>query len=243
MENYQAGQYEKSLEHLDKIIRSGDPIVAKAAPLRLLTLSGLARGYQDLAAQFQLGAESIKTGSSADHRRRSEQYRAQAANFALQLAEAFTAFENSHASGPVAVDFPYPARGTMTLPPVFSRVGQGQLIPDMEIERMQNAVLQRAVLREISSAVGAAGDVAQAQARMKTLPLETPRDAFLAAVGESLYENSVIFGPRGRGETPRQEHLLDLATRALGPSAGDRAKELKAKIAKDRKDIEARKKR
>ncbi|MEZ5399063.1 MAG: hypothetical protein R2729_05290 [Bryobacteraceae bacterium] len=242
METWQAGQYEKCLEHLEKILRGGDPIVAKAAPLRLLILAGLARGYEDMSDQFQLGAESIKSGSTASHRRRADQYRAQAANFALQLGDAYAQFEQASPSGPVTFDFPFPTRGVLVPPAVFTRVGQGQLIPDMEIDRLLAAMLQRGVLREVTAAVGAAGDTAKAQAAMAKLPLEAGRGPFLAALGESLYEVSKIFGPRGRGETPRQEHLLNLASKALAGASGDSLKELKAKVEKDLKSAAARKK-
>ncbi|MEZ5351827.1 MAG: hypothetical protein R2762_04270 [Bryobacteraceae bacterium] len=243
METYGAGAYEKSLEHLDKIMRTTDPETQKAGPLRILILAGLARGYQDLAEQFQFGAESIKTGSTAAHRRRSDQYRAQAANFALQLSQAYEKFEESSPSGNITIDFPFPTRGALTPPPVFTRVGQGQLIPDMEIDRMQAAILQRGVLREVAAAVGSPGDAAQAQARMTKLPLEAERGPFLATIGEALYETSAIFGPRGRGETPRQIHQLELAAKALSGAAGPSVKAILAKVEKDRKEAVARMKK
>src|SRR3954470_21132346 len=55
-QTYTAGDYAKTVDHLDRLLRDDNPYTARAIAWRLVLTSGLARGYAELADRYTAGA-------------------------------------------------------------------------------------------------------------------------------------------------------------------------------------------
>jgi hypothetical protein len=240
LETYNAGDYRKAVEHLGKILRSDNEFAARARPLHLVLLSGQLRGYAELADRFEDGARATK-GPQGPLRKHTYDLRGLAHSLAIELSDSYAAFQKASPSGDVSVEFPYPARGGIGSPPQLLRIAEGQTLPVHDIDTLQTTMVQRGVVQEVASAVGAPGDIAKAQEILKTIPAAVPRATFQLAMAKGLYEAARLYGPLKRSETPRQEFLCNQALKALEGTDKDKAKELRGKIEKDLKEIKARK--
>lgn len=241
-ESYQAGDYLRTAEHLDRVLRTDNDLVPQARVWRLVLGAGLADAYRELTEQFEQGGRTNKANPTP-FRRKAVDYRTLAERTAVLLGEFYSNFEKAQATGDVELHFPYPARGSLSLPPAIIKIAQGQVPTEGDIVTAQSAMLQRAVLANICAAVGASNDAARAQQLLKEIPAKVPRGAFEYAMAEALYEASTVFGPLKGSQPVRQLRLLELAGQALAKATGDekKIKELKAKIERDTK--EANKKR
>lgn len=242
VENYEGADMTKTLEQVEKIFRSENEFTPRARTLRLVTLAGLIDGYRELGDLWEHGARVAKASSPMPFRKRAGEYRALATTFGIQLGEAYQEFQKAHPQGPVSFQFKAPTRGTTAIPPQAARIGEGQLIPDADADTLFRGYLQRSALIELAHATGVGEDGAAARKALENPPVEVPREKFEGAMAHSLYEASVIFGPKGRGETPRQQFLLELAGKALAAAGKEAPKDLRGKIDKDLKDIKARQK-
>jgi len=242
VENYESADLTKTLEQVEKVFRSENEFVGRARVLRLVTLAGLVDGYRELANTWEYGARAVKSGSPMPFRRRTGEYRALATSLALQLGEAYKEFAKAQPDGPVVFHFRAPKRGTTAMPQGAAQIGEGRLIPDADSETLFTAMLQRSALLKLAHATGAGEDGPAARKALEKPPVEVPRKKFEAAMAQALYDASTIFGPKGRGETPRQQFLLEQVSLALSAAGGDAPKDLKTKLEKDLKDIKARSK-
>jgi hypothetical protein len=163
-------------------------------------------------------------------RRQVSVYRSSAAASAMQFGEAFHRYLQADKDAKVALTFPYPL-GSPNAPAEVRKAAGGILLPAAEVENMQRAMLQRGVVLAACQAVGATEDVAKAQEVFKSA--QTPRETFLLAMADLLYEQSLLFGPTRLDQPNRLKMLCTEANQALAavpPSKN--TKELGTKIEK-----------
>ena len=240
-ENFPKGDYLKTSDQLERLMRTDNEFKAKARPWRIALLAGLMNGYRELADQCELGGRANKANPGT-FRKLTANYRGMASRAAISLADSYGDLIKDQPKGDIEISFPYPGRGAMGLPPAVLKIAQGNVPTDDEIASVENAMLQRGVLRAVCDVVGAPGDAAKAQELMKTLPLTVPRASFELGMAKAFYDASVLYNPYKAYEPVRQRTMLDTAGRALknGPDAksGD-VKELGKKIENDTKSLEA----
>src|SRR5206468_12504255 len=90
-QTFAVGDYQKTLDHLDKVVSSENEFTPKARPMLLVLTSGMARGYGELADRFETGARANKADPGG-FRKNMNTYRGQASRLALRFAEVFGDF-------------------------------------------------------------------------------------------------------------------------------------------------------
>jgi hypothetical protein len=133
-ETYKAGDYRKTLEHLDKVLADDNEYTARALPWALVLTSGMASGYMDLADHYEIGGRVNKSDPSA-FRRRVSNFRGLANRLSLQFAENAAKMDRVKGDS-VPLAFGYP-NGTATPVASLSKVVNGIVLPDAEAEAAQ----------------------------------------------------------------------------------------------------------
>ncbi|MBN8731860.1 MAG: hypothetical protein J0L64_15055 [Acidobacteria bacterium] len=240
-ENFPKGDYLKTSDQLERVMRTDNEFKPKAQPWRLALLAGMMNGYRELANQYELGGRTNKANPGT-FRKLASNYRGMASRSAMALADAYKDFSKDKPQGDVELVFPYPGRGTTGMPPSVLKIAAGNVPTDNDIATVEAAMLQRGVLRAVCDAVGAPGDAAKAQEMMKTTPVTVPRAKFEMGLARAFYDASEIFNPYKGSEPVRQRIMLETAAKALknGPDAKDKdVVELSKKIDGDTKALEA----
>jgi hypothetical protein len=242
LERFRSGDYVKASEHLERLTRAGGEFVDRGYPMRLVLMAGLMHGYKDLAEHYEYGSRANKTNPTPFRKRLSDNL-SMASRLALQLSQAVAEFDKVQPSSEVVLAFPFP-RGSLSLAPQMPKVAAGQLLPDADLASAQTTMLQRGVLQAVCRAVGAEGDSPKTMEILKSPPVKAPRTTFVAGLAESLYDGSTLFSDRKANQPERQEHLLN-QTEAILKTAGDTKtdKELRSKVANDRKALAKNKRR
>jgi hypothetical protein len=189
-ETFAAGDYQKTLDHLENLINTQNDYTARALPWYLVMTSGMARAYNDLADSFEAGGRANKTDPSA-FRRHLNQTRTMAGRSAVHFAEAFAQFQKDK-TDPVPLAFRYPTGGAAPVPALL-KVANGMLPPASEIEIAQKRALERGVLFQTCYAVGAPDDLAKTQELFKAADVQTSRAVFVTAMASALYDGSQLF--------------------------------------------------
>lgn len=243
LDSYSKGDYLKANDWMTKLSKSEGEVSGKARAWRMVVLGGLMQGYRELADQYEFGSRANKDKPGPFFKKTSD-YRTLAATMAIELTENYDAFLKAVPTGDVQLPFPYPPQGSLAKPTTMDRVGTGQMPSDSEVATLVSRMLERGVLSMAASAVGASGDAAKAQTAYKATPVTAPRATFQLAMAKLLYDASNIFSAKKRNEAGRQEFVLNRVKQALADADKDSkdAKELKARIEADVKDIAARKK-
>ena len=233
-ENFASGDYLKTVDHLDRVLRSDNEFAPQARVWRLVMGAGLAGAYRELTEQYELGGRANKA-NPAPFRRKAADFRTLAERSATMLGELYGNYEKVQPAGDVTIPFGYPPRGTLSNPPVIAKIAMGQVPSEDDALTAQSGMLQKNVLATVCDVMGATNDTAKAQQLMKETPAKAPRGAFELALADALYQSSVLFNPLKGSQPVRQKLLLDQAAAALAKanSADKRAKELKQKIERD----------
>lgn len=242
-ENFEQGDYLKTVEHLDRVLRTDNEFAPKARVWRLVMAAGLADAYRELIEQYEQGGRTNK-GNPTPFRRKAVDYRTLAERSAMNLSELYAAFEKAQPEGDVSIPFGYPSRGMLSNPAAITKIGQGQIPGETDILSAQSGMIQKNVLANVCDSMGGYNDSAKTQQLMKEVPSKAPRAAFELAMAESLYQSSVLFNPQKGSQPIRQKQLLDHASDALAKAKGSdekRIKELKERIERDRKAMAAKK--
>jgi hypothetical protein len=237
-ETYAAGDYLKTVEHLEAISKSQNEYTARAQPWYLVMTSGLAKGYMDLADQFEYGAKANR-GNPTPFRREMSAYRSYAKQLSLQFAFVFENFEKNFKEAKVPLAFPYPT-GSALPAPQLSKIASGELLQPAILDDVRRQHLKTAVLLAASRAVGAADDTARAQELFKQQPVETPRETFLLGMADAFNDESQLYVRTKLDEPNRVKffasHALDLVKTL--PQTKE-TKDLTAKIEKNLKLVKA----
>jgi hypothetical protein len=244
VEQFTRGDLAKSQEHLEKLMATDNPYKKRAATWHLVVLAGLAEGHKELAEAYDAGAIMSKT-QGADFRRLVQELRRAARMYSLGLAQEVERLQKDTAeAAQFTLEFPFP-RGSATEVITLDRVRKGMLPQESERGTAEQRTLERAVLLETAAVVGAGQDTAKAAELFKQQPVAVPRAVFLLGLATSLFEQSALFDRKKMNEPDKKKILLEMAASCL-KSAGEgdaawkkKAKELQAKIEKERKALPA----
>lgn len=230
---YAAGDFLKTSDNLSQLGGSAD-FGARAQPWAIVMSAGLAKGYMDLADNFELGARANRA-SPTPFRRQVDQLRRAASTAAMQQAEILHKFLGADKTDPIVLEFPYPT-GSLSDPVQLQRVAKGMIVPDADIEDLQKAMLQRGVLVTVTRVVGAGDDPAKTQELFKSGEVKVPRATFLLAISRSLVDEADLYTPTKLDHPDRLNALCQEATEALqGLPDSKETKDVAAKIGKLKK--------
>jgi hypothetical protein len=190
-ETFATGDYQKTAEHLEGLAKTDNEFSARARPWRLVLLAGLVQGYIDLGEAAESGARNNKAGPGP-YRKLMSDYRSHGSRRALEFAQAFGQFEKSQSTGDVTLAFTIP-KGSAAPGPEINRMAAGFATPGQAGESMVAQALQRGVLLASSRAAGAPDDPAKARELLKSPPAAVPRNTFLLAMAQSLYDQAQLF--------------------------------------------------
>jgi hypothetical protein len=225
--------YVKTVEHLEKLTATDNEYTARARPWLLVMTSGMAKGYMDLAENFDAGARANKADPT-DFRRHTNTYREQADHLAVEFVEVFGKFEQGK-DDPVPIAYPFP---TGSAAPVMelTKAATGITLTPTEVDSAEKRAIDRDVLLEACAAAGAPDDVAKAGELLKAGTLQVPRAAFVTTMAGTLFDESKLYGPRGLDNPDRVKIFCNRALDALKtvPETKE-TKDLSTKIAKSLK--------
>ncbi len=229
-ETYAAGDYAKTLEDLDNLVATDNEFTARALPWSLVLTSGLASGYMELADNYAIGARVNKSDPSA-FRRVVSNSRGSANRLALQFADNFGKLDKLKDSNiTLAFAFPKGSGGQVTQ---FVKVTSGMILPAAEADMAQQRSLERGVVLATCRAAGAPDDAAKTAEIMKTGVTQIPRDTFMMAMTQSLYEESQLYTATKLDEPQKMQILCQRAQAAIkGLPESKETKELSVKIEK-----------
>jgi hypothetical protein len=211
-ETFAAGDYTKTLEHLDKLLAGNNEYKDRALAWDLALTSGLAGGYIDLSEAFDTGAKSARS-AALDFRRQASNFRTYASRLALQQAERLDEFNQAKADT-VPVVFGYP-KGSAADVPQLAKVLKGVMPLAADMDMLQKRCLERAVLLAVCGAVGAPNDTAKAQQLLAGADAKAPRAAFQMAMATSLQRNSQIYARDKLDQPDKATILLQRASESL----------------------------
>lgn len=230
---YAAGDFLKTSDNLSQLSSSNDYGV-RTQPWAIVMSAGLAKGYMDLADNFELGGRANRANPTP-FRRQVDQLRRQASTATMQGAEVIHKFLAGDKTDPIVLEFPYPT-GSLSDPVQLQRVAKGMMVPDAEIEDLERSMLQRGVLFTVTRVVGAGEDPAKTLEIFKAGEVKVPRATFLLGVSRSLVDEADLYTPTKLDQPDRMNVLCQEATEALESlPASKETKDLAAKIGKLRK--------
>jgi hypothetical protein len=209
-QTFSAADYNQANDNLGEVIKTDNEYTARAMPWRLVLLSGMAKGYAELAGNWESGARANRA-DPAPFRTQGNQCRRTAGQLALQFAETFQKFKAANKNQKVTLAFPYPTGSAAEIGPL-KRVSSGILVPEGEIESLQKRAIERAVLLSACLAVGAPDDLAKTQQIFKSDTIQVEWEVFALALANSFYDQSQIFT---RDKLDRPEHLELFTKEAL----------------------------
>jgi hypothetical protein len=211
-ETFKAGDYMKTLEHLDKILDNDNEYTARALPWLLVITSGMASGYMELADHYEIGGRVNKSDPTA-FRRSVINYRGFASRFSLRYAENAAKMDKVKGDS-VPLAFGYP-NGTASPVASLTRVVNGGVLPAAEVETVQKRAIERGVLLAACRAAGAPDDTARTSAILKSPDAKAPRAAFMMAVAQTLFNESQIYTQRKLDDPQRLAIFCQRAQDAL----------------------------
>jgi hypothetical protein len=189
-ETFAAGDFAKTVEHLDKILASENEYTAKALPWSLMITTGLAKGYAELADHYEIGGRTNKADPGS-FRKQVANSRNFAGRLAMQVAEKWEKVQKLQGES-VPLAFPYPP-GSAAPAAILSKVTNGIVISPEEMEAAQKRTLERGVMRAACAMSGAPDDTAKLQETLKAPDAKVPRNTFVLAMANTLYEQSQLF--------------------------------------------------
>jgi hypothetical protein len=192
-ETFATHDYLKTADHLERVTRTDNEFTQQALPFRLVVTAGLAKAHMDLAGYIDSGIKARKDAAlpPASFRTRAS-YRALAERWALEFGDAYLRFEKSSREPNVVLEFAHPGTGMAPLPEV-ARIKDGGLLPETVMAALARRMIEQAVASKTGDAVGASGDPAKAQALFQSGRAQVPRDVFVFALANHLYDQAQLF--------------------------------------------------
>jgi hypothetical protein len=231
-EAFAAGDYDKTSQHLDKLLASENEFTARALAWRLVLTSGTIRGYMDVADNLELAVRA-KRSDPGQYRKYISNSRSSAGRLSLQFAELFMRFQKGK-DDPVLLAFAYPS-GTAAPVPELTKALAGMPLQTTELDAAGRHAVERAILLETCRVAGAPDDTAKTSDLFKSGNVQIPRATFLAGLANSLYEQSQLYNPKKLDDPQKLKVFSDLALDALKGVPEDKAKVLTEKIKKGMK--------
>ena len=236
-ETFAAGDYMKTIDHLDGLLNlTENDYTARAMTWELLLTSGLANGYMELENKYQAGGKANKK-APGDFFRYVGNYRSLANRLTLHFAETFGNFRTNVKGDTVPVDVPLPP-GTLAAVGQLETVAQGNLLPAAMAETTERRALERGILQAIARAAGAPDDAAKAEQILKTTEGKVPRATFLLAMANTLYDESQLYARNKVNDSEKMKILCQRAQEVLaGLPESFETKDLGVKIRLALKDL------
>ena len=203
-ESYAAGDYLKTLDHLDGILDSDSEYTARAVPWSLLLSSGLANGYADLADHYQAGGKKNKE-APGNFFKFVGSYRSQAGRLTLRFADNFAKYGNLKGDS-VTMAFNFPPGATEPVGQLET-VAAGNLLPASVADQAETRALQRGIILAMARALGSPDDVAKAQEALKANQGKIAHNMYMIAMANCPFRCVAgLFRARverlGKGENP-----------------------------------------
>lgn len=235
-DSYKAGDYVKTNESLEQLVRGKSEFAARAMPMKLIVGIGVAKGYMDLADKYETGAKASRTNPGA-FRKLMSAYRTQARIISVQIAETVHQYLNPSKEPNLTLAFPFPSGG-IEESPALKKVITGMPLPEAEVDKVAREMLQRGVVQMACRVVKAPKDLEKARAAFQPEDTQVPREQFVLAIANALYEVSDLFGSKKLDEPDKVKTLCEQAIEGLEtlPQSKER-KDLTEKIQKALKKI------
>jgi len=231
---YAAGDFLKADDNLAQLAKGTSDFAVRSRPLAIIVTSGIAKGYADLADNFEAGAQ-VNRANPTPFRRQVNLFRSQASSTSMQMAELVHEFLTSNPPDPIPLEITFPS-GSATQPVSLQRVAKGMLLPDAEIDSLQKEMLQRGVLLMMTRAAGAGEDSAKALEIFKAPKVTVTKPAFGLEIAKAMLDLTDLYTPKKLDEPNRMNILTQEIDEALQMApAGKETKDAAAKLAKLRK--------
>ncbi len=222
------GDYVKTTMHLDRLASKETEYTTRAQAWLMVLNAGMAKGYMDMAENFESGARANRS-DPLSFRRVANNYRQTAGRLSLQLAQAFDVFSKT-TTDPVPLAFNFP-KGNPGVPPYLLRVEKGIMPSEADIEAAHSASLDRGILLTTCRAVGAPEDTAKAAEVFKAEKVEVPRATFMLAMANAFYDQAQLYTRKKLSDPSKLKALGDRALAALkGVPESKETKDLTRKI-------------
>lgn len=233
---YKAGDYPKAMENLDQLARGKSEYAGRSAPLKLMIGAGLAKGYIELAAKFDIGGKTNRE-NPGPFRKQVTAFRTQARAIAVQTLETVHQYLNPSKDEKITLVLPFPP-GNSEEVAALKRVTSGLVLPPAEVEKVARETLQRNVIQVASQVAGSPKDLDKAKAVFSGAETQIPRAQFVLAIASALYDISDLFTPTKLDEPDKLKLICEEALEALGtiPQSKER-KDLTDKLQKQLKKI------
>jgi hypothetical protein len=216
-ETYAAGNYAKTVDHLEKLLEKDNPLAAKAIPWYLVVTSGMVRGYTEIADRYTTGARFNKTNARA-LLQKAAHYRTTAGKAALRFAQEAERVQQIPL-GKIQLAFAMP-KGSAAEPPLLTRIGAGMELTQADRDAAEAVALQRGVLMTVCLVAGSPNDTAKAREILGRPSPDITREAFAGALAQLLKTEAGLFA---RDKLDNPEKLAAFQKRAeLMASEGSR---------------------
>jgi hypothetical protein len=231
---YGAGDYLKVNDNLSQLGKGTSEFAARSRPLTVILTSAIAKGYAELADDFDAGAQANRN-NPAPFRRQVNLFRSQASAAALQTAQSVHEFLLSNPPDRIPVELPYPS-GSASDPVSLQRLKKGMVLPDAEIESLQKEIIQRSVLLAMTRAVGAGDDTAKSLEIFKAGNVTIAKPAFALENAKVLLDLADLYSPKKLDDPQKLNVLTGEIDEALQAApAGKDTKDAAARLAKIKK--------
>ncbi len=233
-ENYAAGDYQKTAEHLEAVCRTQNDYTSRAQAWFLIMSSGMTRSYMDLGDYFEYGSRARRMNPTAFRRQMSD-FRTYASRLSLQFAQALLDFQKNNKDSLIPLDFSFPV-GSALPSPMLTKIGSGELPAPAVVDDLRRQHLKTGVVLETCRVLGIPEDSAKAQEIFRSGQVKVQREAFLLAMASALQAQSELYG-HNKLDQPERLKLFNanaLETLKVIP-ATEQTKELENKIQKSLK--------
>jgi hypothetical protein len=203
-ETYSAGDYLKTIDHLDHLIEDSNDYTGRAVPWSLVVTSGMAAGYMELADYYTAGSRANDQKALA-FRRKASEYRATANGLVLRFAQNVEKMDRVP-PGTVPLAFGMP-RGNSTVPPLLAQVAEGIELQGAETEVAKSLTIERNVLLAACLAAGAPNDIAKTTEILGHHTALMTRATFAKAVAQMLEKGSGLY-TRDKLDEPQKMAIL-----------------------------------
>ena len=226
VENNDIGDFEKTQEHLGKLVGSDNPWRDRGRVWRFVLLNGLAAGYAELAAAYAGGAKANEA-VAPQFMGSVQQYRRDSRRHTIALVEGLGAWKKQIGlASTISIDFPLPA-GSGNSSPILASISEGVALNDTQAGSAQSQTVQRSIFLSAAAAAGMGDDIAKARNAFQATPIEVEATPFFLAVAQAVVDRSEFFDRDHLMEPAKEVFMLDMAAAFAAPAAEGEDDELK----------------
>ena len=240
-ENFEAGDYAKTDEHLDKLAGTDSEWQKSAITWRIVLLSGLSRSHRALSDAYSKGAEEA-SGKAAGFQNGIQQNQRDGRQYGIELAEALPKYLKALGDGGnVTLDFPFPS-GSPNESALVKRIEGGDVLPAPQQAEATEQEVKRGVLLQAALLSGSGEDVSAARTKFGSGPVEVPRQVFMNALGRSMWIVSEMFDRTHLNQPDIEKIFVGHATKLVEPALESDNEDLKTQAEELKEEIEEKQK-